>query len=73
LKPSYVLGFDIACPDEYREEFKTQKNQVFGESTIGTTMLNELNRAKRLIMSAVADELETTCGPGVEILIHISG
>jgi len=31
FNPNYALGFVVACPDDYREEVKTQKNQAFSE------------------------------------------
>jgi hypothetical protein len=46
LNPDYALGFVIACPDEYREEFKTQKNQAFSEQSIVISMVRELNATK---------------------------
>jgi|GEM_PF-3198739 len=63
FNPNYALGFVVACPDDYREEAKTQKNQAFSERSIVISMVSELNAAKRLIMSAAADGLVITCAP----------
>lgn len=60
LNPIYVSGFVVTYPDEYLEEFKKQKNQVFSGLSIVISIVNELNTAKGLIMSAAADELRKT-------------
>lgn len=58
VNPDYALETVLAHPNECRKELKIQENKhITNETSFIFGTVTELDAAKRLILSAVADEL----------------